>query len=396
MAEVASIEERIADSKKASAVVRAWEVAKSLETNSANLDNLKWVEPEKDPRKGITRKIDFSRDYPADVSYIQPTPMEISVIAPGNKLVPDEDIAVTWSMPLLSRVTESEKLDYKIQSKMGLAVGNPRMMPTIDVVSFLPFPKVGASEAENFNPEFYVILDIDADLGKAENYFTAVARYGDRIIPQLPITNNPNCVMVLADTGHDTCFSADMLVNLSQEELAVTPQDAGCLEIYVFRLAKGKRIQLDIGDLDLSPYKDMDFSPCQDLDLSSDTAGDRGARKTRPSDLSFSSFTSGYKELGASDQPKSYASPGLSSVPSMPRRPAPPVTPPSEVPKEIGDVRIGQGKKGEEMSTSPMVGYGYDKTFGVQRVNIRFLAVREGTEQQTQKALETIAQMYKN
>ncbi len=61
MAQVASKEERIARSKRASAVERAWDVAKALEGDRAQIEGLQWIEPVRIEIKGIARRIDFKK-----------------------------------------------------------------------------------------------------------------------------------------------------------------------------------------------------------------------------------------------------------------------------------------------------------------------------------------------
>jgi hypothetical protein len=100
----------------------------------------------------------------------------------------------------------------------------------------LPFPKADASKDVQFKPEFGVSLEIDSDLGKPTNYFAAVAKYGSKTVKQFVMGGAPKFLLIMADPVNNTHFSADMLVNLGQEELSMALDDAGTLDIYVYRI----------------------------------------------------------------------------------------------------------------------------------------------------------------
>jgi len=80
MGEVVPLAERIEQSRKAKAVERAWQVAKSLEGDRYQIEGLQWVEPQRDEKEGITRRIDFSSEFPEDVDPLLPTPLYMGVI----------------------------------------------------------------------------------------------------------------------------------------------------------------------------------------------------------------------------------------------------------------------------------------------------------------------------
>ena len=46
-------------------------------------------------------------------------------------------------------------------------------------------------------------------------------------------------IVVLADPLNNTHFSAQMLVNLSSQELLATPANVGTLDIFVYRITQG-------------------------------------------------------------------------------------------------------------------------------------------------------------
>ena len=77
MSTVLSIEERIAQSVKAKAVERAWKVAKTLEGDREQIQGLTWIEPQQVEGRGITRRVDFDRDFPEGITYVTPVPMNV-------------------------------------------------------------------------------------------------------------------------------------------------------------------------------------------------------------------------------------------------------------------------------------------------------------------------------
>ena len=248
MATVASLQERIDKSRKARAVERAWSVAKSLEGNRDQIQGLRWIEPQRVQGRGIYRRVDFAEEFPEGVRPFMPVPMNISVVAPATILVPGEGLDFNWTMPLLTRMSEFEgSLDSKVFSAMGF-LSAPSVRNRVEAVSFLPFPKVGASHEEQFTPEFMVSIQVDSPLGNPANYFNAVAVYNGTVVNQF-VSGVPKHVQVYADPSTHTCFNGQMLITLSAEELAATPENAGELEIYVYRICRGsipvKKIVLD-------------------------------------------------------------------------------------------------------------------------------------------------------
>jgi len=372
MDQVLSLTERIAQSKRASAVERAWQVAKVLEGDRTQIEGLQWVEPERVEGRGITRRVDFSEEFPDGVTYVTPVPMNISVVAPALKLVPGEDLQVAWTMPVLTRMSPYEgSLDTQIRSEMGFS-GSPSVRHRVDAVSFLPFPKANASGDEGFNPEFMVTLEVDADLGNSDNYFAAVAKYGGKVIKQMVTGGHPKFLGIYADPITQTHFSAKMLVNLGAEELASTPDDAGELEIFMYRITKGG---YDLGKLisagagGLGDVVDFPGSSSRSLTYGGDFLG--GGLK------------------GGATRGGSFR--GLSALPSVPRRPT---VSPSSTPKEVGDVKLGEGARGERVEYNTLSGYVADTGFGVQPIRIRFLGVREASQDAALGALHEMAQRY--
>ena len=362
---VLSIEERIRKSKRASAVERAWKVAKALEGDRIQIQNLTWVEPHCEESKGITRSIDFSSEFPEGITPLSPLPLSISIMAPAEVLVPGEDLKVSWTMPVLTRMTGGVKLEDKAKGVIGYdPLSTPSVRNAIDVVSFLPFPKVGASEDESFKPQFYIVVDVKGKhLGDTNNYFNAVVKYGDKLVRQF-VNDTRTVVPIYANPHNQQLFSADMLVNLGAEELASTAADAGILEVYVHRITPGgvSKKLLDFGfgsgsiiDFPGSGYKDGGMSS---------TFGGIG-------DFDFSR--------------------GLTSLPTLPRESG---VSPRDAKKEIGDVRIGEGQAGEKVQYSSLEGYALDKRFGVQPVRIRLLGVRETSYDAARDALSNLGKTY--
>jgi len=380
MGEVVSIEERIEQSTRAKAVERAWLVAKALENDREQFENLQWVEPQRDEERGIRRRIDFSDEFPDGVEPLLPTPLYMSVVAPASLLVPDEDIPINWTMPLLTRMTETGTLDGRVKGAIGMH--DPTVRHTIDAVSFLPFPKADAPPAEQFTPEFMVALGIDADLGPG-NYFAAVAQYGGKTIRQLVLTQAPRTVYVLADPKTDTHFNAKMLVNLGADELASTPDDAGVLKIFVYRITKGasyvRKLKISSEVLDL---RGLDYGNLANRD-SVLPFPDTSARKyiDPGSNLRREAGDPRYlKDAG-----------GLHLVPDID---SPVQISPAEAKKEVGHVKLGEGTKGAEVDYRSMDGYGPDRSFGIQPIRIRILGVREASKDVARQALISMAQNY--
>ncbi|MBS3167496.1 hypothetical protein J4216_00020 [Candidatus Woesearchaeota archaeon] len=372
MNSVLSLQERIDRSKRAKAVERAWRVAKTLEGNRDQVEGLTWVEPQTVEGRGITRRIDFSAEFPEDVQYVMPVPMNISVVAPAEKMVPGEDLKVNWTMPLLTRTSKFEdSLDANVRTAMGFDA-MPNIRNRIEAVSFLPFPKEGAPAEERFNPEFMVVIELDADLGDPANYFAAVAKYSGKVIKQMVIEGYPKFLGVYADPKTNTHFRAERLLGLSAAELVATPSNAGELEIYIHRIKKGGFSKyLDYDKLaDIIPYQD-------NRELTNRLGGDSFGLDsfnipTRGGDL--------FAEYG-----------GLRPLPSITKTPE---ISPERAAKKIGDVRLGEGIRGEEVTYRTLNDYVVDSGFGVQPIRIRFQGVFEGSEEESLATLRGMAQRY--
>ncbi len=372
-AEVISVlEDKIKASTRASAMERAWKVAKALEGDRAQIDGLQWVEPVR-REKGIDRCLDFAAEFSDGVTPLYPTPLSVAVIAPGNRLFPGEDINAAWTMPLLTRMSPAPtSLSFDICSKLGSYTSPVSLRNRIDVVSFLPFPRADAPADEQFNPEFYVQLYVRADLGKPDNYFGAVVRYGGKVIKQ-HVTEDPRALLIFSDPSHAGLFSAEMLVNLSAAELASTPANAGELEIFLYRITKGLAIK----------EPSYVFEGGYGVGSSSSYGRDK--------DSIFQGFTRGGD---TATRGGSFGGSGrlFTSIPggSGMYKPSP-----AAAPKEVGDVRVGEGSKAGKVETSSLEGYRYDSSFGVQPICIRFLGVREASEASARDALHSMAQRYR-
>lgn len=364
---IVSLQDRIHQSKKASAVERAWAVAKALE-DKHQIQGLKWVSPVSGD-KGISRRIDFEREFPGEVSVLMPVPMNINVMAPAKLLVPGEDgMNFTWTMPLLTRTKSSENLPARVREQLGLSFQTSKTRPIIEVVSFLPFPRRDAPPEEQFTTEFFVSIEIDNRyLGSSDNYFGAIVRFGDKIVSQF-VSPDRTSLVVVADPYHQTLFRAEMLVSLTQAQLASTPENAGTLDIFVYRIAKA-----------FDYRKLIEFDGSGAGSISDIHGGSRGSLSYGGSDLSKSS--------GSSPLHGGYG--GLSAITGGGQRPSLPA--PADVPKEVGDTRVGEGTRGEAVKYETLEGYGFDAGFGVQRVSLRCLGVREGARDATIEAITKIA-----
>lgn len=362
---VLSIHERIAASKKATAVERAWKVAKTLEGERTQIRELTWVEPIVDEKRGITRPIDFDEEFPGGVSPL--SPINLAVIAPANILVPGENLNVNWTMPLLKRSSVAEALPPEVRTMVG---GASKTRPIIDVVSFLPFPRNGAPPEESFSPEFLVTMEISNKmLGDSKNLFFAIARYGGKLIPQFVNTDTPGSLCISADPAHQTLFKAEMLVNLGAEDLASTPSNAGVLDIFILRLCESymakiaKSITIGSRMNDIAPTREMykmDYTPPVQRD-----------------DTPFADLRRQKRHLASI--------PGGAQAQSLPA--------PERTAKEVGDVRLSDGTAGERIETRRVEDYEPDRGFAAQQVRIRFLGVREGprAEEQARNALDNMA-----
>ncbi len=285
--------------------------------------------------------------------------MNLTVVAPGSQIVHEADLDVAWTMPLLTRMTQYEcALDRRVQEEMGFSQ-SPMIRNRIDAISFLPFPKADASAEEQFTPEFMIHVEIDADLGEPDNYFAIVAKYGNKVIKQMVTDNYPKFVRVYADSATRTHFNAQSLGDPDAATLASTPDKAGELELYLHRITKGGfnlRKDIDLGSL-------IHFSEYGDSRTLSLSDGLKGGGAYR----------------------------GLHALPSIPKVP---VVSSAQAQKEVGDVALGEGIRGERVSYTPLEGYVADVPYGVQPIRIKFLGVREASQDAALQALHGLAQRY--
>lgn len=363
---IVSLQDRIHQSKKAGAVERAWAVAKSLE-DKHQIQGLKWVSPVSGD-KGISRRIDFEREFPGGVSVLMPVPMNINVMAPAKLLVPGEDgMDFIWTMPLLTRTKPSESLPARVMDQLGLSSQPSKRRPIIELVSFLPFPRRDAPPEEQFTTEFFVSIGIDSrHLGSSNNYFGAIVRFGDKAVSQF-VSPDRTSLVVVADPYHQTLFRAEMLVSLTQEQLANTPENAGTLDIFVYRMTKAFDIK-----------KFIEFAGSGAGSISDIHGGSRGS-------LSYGSGGDSFK--GGLSRGGEWS--GLSSIVGGAQKPSLPS--PASVPKEVGDTRVSEGTRGEAVRYETLEGYGFDAGFGIQQISLRCLGVREGARDATIEAITKIA-----
>ncbi|MEK6978638.1 MAG: hypothetical protein AABW86_00300 [Candidatus Micrarchaeota archaeon] len=355
---VVSIQERISGSRRAAAVDRAWKVAKSLE-GEHQLAALKWIEPVSEGKGGLSRRIDFEKDFPQGVSTLLPLPINFNVFAPSSLVVPNEEgMSFAWTMPLLVRTRPEEPIPSEVSGRFGWSFYASRQKrPIIEVVTFLPFPRAGAPQEEQFTPQFVVSMDIDRrQLGSEDNYFGSMVRFGGKVVSQF-VTSQRTSSLVFADPYHSTPFRAELLATLSQDELASTPENAGTLDIFIYRLSK----VLDIKSI-------ISTSESASQGLSSTSWGQfRGLR----GDYTLSAPSRGLTSISGGGQ-----------KPSLPS--------PSKVQKEVGDTRVGEGTQGEAVKFDHLEGYGFDSNFPMQQISIRVLGVREGAREALVRTLESI------
>jgi hypothetical protein len=295
-------------------------------------------------------------------------------------------------MPLLTRIGAAPGTNFTREQALGIPVGNlPRYRPTLEVVTFLPFPAVGASQAERFKPEFFVSLGISVKDAQPEDMYSAVACYQGRMIQQISYGPGVNQIGIFYDTRTQTCFSAEMLMGLSKEELAATAADAGELDIYVIRARKGEKKPIIIPKI----YNFEDFStpgieePAKkSYDFGGSSSGGSRSFELPPTRSFELPQTRGF-DYGGATRGMGGFSPTLHSGGSY----RPPRPTPQAAPKQVGEVRLGAGTRGEEVETQSVSGYKYDSSFGIQPVKIRFLGVREGS---SDAATEILRDMGRN
>jgi hypothetical protein len=359
------LQEKIANSTKAKAVERAWQVAKTLEADRSQIKGLTWVEPVQE-KTGPKREIDFSSEFPEGVETLLPLNMDFQVTAPGNVIVPGEKLDLNWTMPYLVRVSGEEYTpDTKIVREMG-TYSLDKLRPTIDIVTFLPFPRADAPVEEQFKPEFGFTISVKDPSSQGDYYYSCVAKFDDKLVKQFVIGEHRNLLVVQADPKNDTYFNGNMLINMSEEELATVTPDSGYIELYICKLVKG-----------------IDYKKIKSY--ISDNIGDV---LDYPSSRNSNTFGGGYKGGGSPNR-----SSGLIGLPKLdniaPKKPTP-----AEAPKEVGEVKVGEGTKGEEQKYTKITGYQFDSSFPVQRIRIRILGIREGTQDQVRGELERIATTY--
>ncbi len=385
-AAVVALQPRIDASRRARAIDRAWGVAKALEGDGvaerriAQLRNLVWVEPAQREGKGITRRIDFEWDFPEGVTPLMPVPMEFGVYAPASRLVPGEEgMDFTWTMPVLKRMAPAREVPADVRSTLG-AMGSVSTRSVIEVVTFMPFPRVGATPEEQFTPEFFVGLTVDAKLPKPGDLLGVVARFGGNVVKQFVNCAHPNVLTVFADPHHETLFKAEMLVALSKAELAKTPENAGVLDLFVYRVTRG-------GMPSIKKMFEGEGYPF--LGGSGSSTGMSG------SDFSSSRLfgepmrggglmRGGGDLLGAGfgTRPRFTSIPGENRTASL--------LSPADAPKQVGDTRISEGTRGEEVKYETLGDYVLDNSFAVQQVSIRVEGVREGSRDEVVRRLELL------
>jgi hypothetical protein len=402
-----SATDRIKKSRKLNAYERAWEVAHALENDRIQFGNLQWVEPAKDPIGRMRRRpIDFDSEFPEGVTPFTPISLDVCIVAPSHKIAPDDDLAIqeqdlkepvegdlppdiplmTYSLPILTRMKKWEgDLDSRVKSASRAHSGTGTVRNVIDIVSFLPFPGADVSEDDRFKPEFQIVLRVNAPL-EDKMYYGAVLKYGGKCVTQLLSgQDNGGVIPISPDPHHNQAFSAEMLITMSAEQLAATPEGAGDVEIYLYRVREGV-------DYSALFTKNIITAEGTGGDITDIFSGDRGAQLFS-SDSSPTrgggtpSFDLGYRDLGTSKG-------GLRPLPSTydPK----PEPSPAEVTKEVGRVSVSAGSKGRRVETGSVTNPVFDSDFGIQPIHIEFLGVREGSYDSARSTLEIVAEKYRD
>lgn len=324
--------------------------------------SLNWVEPVRSENGGLTRRINFETDFPPGVSSLLPLPVNFSVIAPASLAVPGEDgMDFAWTMPLLVRTRSAEPIPYAVSRNFGLDFdASDQKRPIIEVVTFLPFPRADAPPEEQFTPQFFIGMNIDSrQLGAKDNYFGSVVCFGGKVVFQF-VSSERTSQCIFADPYHATPFRSELLAALTPEELASTPERAGTIDIFVYRLTRS------FSDLIKGAIPSFGFG----------------------SDLSLPNGTLEHT-FGRGSPTRSYnPSRGLSGIAGGGQKPALPS--PSSVPKEVGDTRVSEGTAGKRGVTKTLSGYSLDPAFPFQQISIRVLGVREGAREALIRTLESI------
>lgn len=394
MGEVASIEERIAQSASAQAMMRAIEVVKSLERDKSQISDLRWAEEQQDDSKLLLRTFDFSDRFPEGVDQLIPVPVSVSVAMPGDSI--DSNLGdVMFGLPTLAKMSAAEPLDSRVAYKMN--AHGVKTRPVLDVVTFVPFPSANARAQEQFNPEFFIYLNVLETLQEGQ-YFQAIAKYGNNVVTQfLSDPTFRNLIAVYADPYHRQPFKARSLISMGAEERESMPLDCDMMGIYIGKNIPGAvRPQMDLsGYMDLFKGLNLDYGhPNTTYDLD-------GHNPKSGADLSRGRFYSGTElfSLGGPTRGGSlggeYKGSGSSTTLSLLSggggsgyKPPKPFAKP-----EALTVAIEEGKKRDRVQTESVSGLTYDPSWSIQCIRLKVVGVREGMPAGT--IVEKVIQLYK-
>ena len=187
-----------------------------------------------------------------------------------------------------------------------------------------------------------------------KQYIAAVVLSKDRTIRQYINGSNPAAVLLFSDPSCQELFKAQMLVNLSEAMLASTPENAGVLSVFLYKVVEQPEVVIPPLFVGLHGFG-------RDLDI------------LRPMRGGDSFHESPLKELTPIV--------GGGIKPTLPS--------PKSEPKEVGDVSVSSGTKGQKLETKA-VRVELDTTFAVQRLDVRLLGVREGARDSLIQVLEQV------
>lgn len=334
------------------------------------------------------RRIDFDQEFPEGVSPL--TGFKFNIVLSAASFFPNEQgLNGITLLPTYVGLRPAEPLPLEISISLRdrlIASPPPSRRPIVNAVCLVPFPAADAIESEQFNPQFFITVEIPPSYFQdPTDMFTGIVRYGGKNIGAVFLNEGgSHLLFAAAANGEIKLFSAAMLANLSAAEQAATAPDAGNLEICIVRLTKRPLIYygqfFDFGAPAIQTSNLILSEPpsAPSIDLGS-TRSTGGYGDYRSDDFGGNckggDFGGNYRggDFGGGYKGNSSPVPYLRPVPAPPK-PAPVV----RAPNEVGQVKVTEGVSGGETSERSMNGYHVDTAFDVQRLRITVLGIRPG------------------
>lgn len=328
------------------------------------------------------RRIDFDQEFPEGVSPL--TGFKFNIVLSAASFFPNEQgLNGITLLPTYVGLRPAEPLPLEISISLCdrlIASPPPSRRPIVNAVCLVPFPAADAIESEQFNPQFFITVEIPPSYFQdPTDMFTGIVRYGGKNIGAVFLNEGgSHLLFAAAANGEIKLFSAAMLANMTADEQAATAPDAGTLEICIVRLTKRPLVnyKIELFDLGIATQPQTPSltlsepprisTPSFDSSPTRSSGGHSGYRGDDFSNYRGGDFGGGYKGGGSQV-------PYLRPVPAPPK-PAPVV----RAPNEVGQVKVTEGVSGGETSERSMNGYHVDTAFDVQRLRITVLGIRPG------------------